>query len=544
MLGFLSFAPPSIAAGTDVPAGPPNPAYAVWTIEASRDSYFRAPAAVGHAVYFGGQDGQFYAVAPTGDVRWGYRTGFGVHTAPAVDRHGVIYFGVFNVGLCALHPNGLLKWISPHAVSQGCAPAIGPDGTVYYLSSWDPEDPTRGPCLYAVASDGAERWRLPLLGNVEYAKPAVARDGTIYIRASTGIQGGSRLLAVEPQGQVRWEVADAGATDPVVGPDGTIYVAGTRQEFLAVRPDGTRRWTATLDTRVTSPAVVDHEGRVCFGTDDGWVHALSPQGELAWIFETHGPVRLMDALPPHPPRTSSRNRHPPIRWSPVRLRNGGVLITSERTLYVIDREGRPAWSRYLPGVAAAAATVDTSGHIFLPLWGVPGLRGGFHAFRGHAAIAREGWPCLGGGLRCTGLAGEPYEAFPAPPTLTTDTLERIARELRQSMSLTELHTWGMGIIASHRRPESEAAASEVVPLVHIPETSKPPEFLRRAFAPYRPWRPYLQRGPSRVLILSTPPSGGHGYALTIGPATFDQTGELCLKLLPGVFLSNHPQNPD
>src|SRR2546426_773779 len=87
-------------------------------------------------------------------------------------------------------------------------------------------------------------------------------------------------------------------TDPVIGPDGTIYFGANNGIFYALDPEsGAIRWAFPTDFdtfAIYSTAFVDQQGIVYFGAKDGKVYALQPPGEagqpvkVRWTFASGG----------------------------------------------------------------------------------------------------------------------------------------------------------------------------------------------------------------------------------------------------------------
>jgi outer membrane protein assembly factor BamB len=91
-------------------------------------------------------------------------------------------------------------------------PAVGPDGTVVVLDS--------SGFLYALTPDGGLKWATRTGG--ASGPPAVAGDGSIFVAAD------NRIIALAPDGTVRWQFDDPDSqgtvAGPSLGPDGNLYV--------------------------------------------------------------------------------------------------------------------------------------------------------------------------------------------------------------------------------------------------------------------------------------------------------------------------------
>ena len=171
--------------------------------------------------------------------------------------------------------------------------------------------------------------------------------------------------------QLRWVFStglsekDGGVeTDPVIGPDGTVYIGANNGIFYALNPEnGSIRWAfpTAFDTfAIYSTPMVDQQGIVYFGAKDGNVYALrAPKrgimGELVWSFNLGTTIQTSPAFTPDgtlvigaddwayygitPPRGGSG---PKVKW---RFQTQGTLITSpaiesDGTVFVASMDGK------------------------------------------------------------------------------------------------------------------------------------------------------------------------------------------------------------
>jgi hypothetical protein len=103
------------------------------------------------------------------------------------------------------------------------SPVVAGDGTIYAGSDEG---------LYAIKSDGTEKWSFPAPGGTQNA--ALGADGTIYL-GSTGA-----LYAVMPNGNQKWKFAISGSSvvSPTPSGDGTIYLASLDNKLYGISPAG------------------------------------------------------------------------------------------------------------------------------------------------------------------------------------------------------------------------------------------------------------------------------------------------------------------
>src|SRR5262249_34119964 len=119
--------------------------------------------------------------------------------------------------LYAVNSNGAQRWALPIGIVIFSAPVIAADGTIY-VGNIDGE-------LVAISSAGVEKWRFTIGGQV-LSSPAIGSDATIYVMARIlppSPQNG--LYAIDPDGSLKWHFAtNLSGTSPAIGTDGTIYI--------------------------------------------------------------------------------------------------------------------------------------------------------------------------------------------------------------------------------------------------------------------------------------------------------------------------------
>ena len=190
-----------------------------------------------------------------------------------------------------------LDWSFPEAVAPtliGAGVAIGADGTIYV--GWN-DAPAQTSHWYALSPQGGLLWTVDVPGLTGGGMPAIGVDGTLYFGSRVG-SGGS-LVAVDPGGSIRWILGglDPISSSPALGPDGTIHVAGGRHVH-AVDPQGEILWTYETPVRTfafSSPAVAS-DGTIYVGGDDHALHAINRDGSPQWTFKTGDLIRTAASI--------------------------------------------------------------------------------------------------------------------------------------------------------------------------------------------------------------------------------------------------------
>ena len=147
-------------------------------------------------------------------------------------------------------------------------------------------------------------------------------------------------------------------TDPVIGPDGTIYFGANNGIFYALDPEsGAIRWAFPTDFdtfSIYSTAFVDQQGIVYFGAKDGKVYALTAprkgiMGEVVW----------------------SINLGTAIQTSPAFTSDGTLVIGADDWAYygITPARGTSGakikWRFQTQGTLISSPTVDSDGTVFV-----------------------------------------------------------------------------------------------------------------------------------------------------------------------------------
>lgn len=334
----------SNAAAITVTARPPAQGRVRWrfTVDAN---YIQHRAAVGAdgAIYANDVNGNLYALAPDGGLRWVVRAGLlGGYGPVSVGLDGTIYVAalvfaptatVVNSGaIYAFNPDGTLKWVFKRAGGTIIAgPNVGPDGNIYAVAEYPGiglfalspagallyrtgvftlhggigEEIVFGPpsqlyfgfdmsglamaSLFGYTLDGSQRFQAPANNPNTQVQPAVGPNGNVYVaRFPTNI--GLSLGAYNPQGALLWnfyEFPGNAETQPDAGLDNTVYVGRNLATLLALNPNGSVKWryvdNGILFDPIVSPLdnLIFMGGRITYG-EPGFFRAVATNGQPLW----------------------------------------------------------------------------------------------------------------------------------------------------------------------------------------------------------------------------------------------------------------------
>jgi len=269
-------------------------------------------------IYFGTQYNTLFAVNPDGTEKWRYNVGKSVYddrfdvykgiiSTPAVASDGTIYFASLSDYFIALNPDGTEKWRYnvPFSCDTWTSPVIGKDGTVYTGSAirttegsdWRTENEDAVAGIFAFNLDGTLKWRFESNSDIA-GSIAIDDAGIIYAfigeNKETWTEEDTQawigyVKAISPEGKEIWKYhigfSESSAT---IAPDGTIYIGAGHEfrGFLALNPDGTKKWFYETPNDISIIPAVASDGTIYVGEWDGMFYAFNPDGSIKWTFKT------------------------------------------------------------------------------------------------------------------------------------------------------------------------------------------------------------------------------------------------------------------
>ncbi len=138
------------------------------------------------------------------------------------------------------------------------------------------------------------------------------------------------------------------AASPVIGPDGTIYLASTDARLYALAPDGSKKWEFQASESLFATPSLDASGRLYFGDLDGWYYSVSAEGVLRWKH------RVAEG-------TDKR-----ILASPAVTPEGFSFFAAwNNQLYSFSPDGSLRWQAALNGLPTGPPALDTLGNVYV-----------------------------------------------------------------------------------------------------------------------------------------------------------------------------------
>jgi outer membrane protein assembly factor BamB len=193
------------------------------------------------------------------DIKWTWSAD-GPVGSPVVGIDGSIYvtayLGIYHEEVVALNPEGTVRWRIQTTDGQYAYPTIGIDGKVYVIFSPTDADDS---LLALNPIDGTTAWSFNLgksslgIGYSTFgnnSRPLVGPDGTIYVASASGTAGYGTIFAINPNGTQKWswdtstdDLYCGGSTyliycaiesTPALAPNGTLYVKPYGQGVIAL----------------------------------------------------------------------------------------------------------------------------------------------------------------------------------------------------------------------------------------------------------------------------------------------------------------------
>ena len=121
------------------------------------------------------------------------------------------------------------------------------------------------------------------------ASPVIGEDGSIYVASTDGV-----LYALGPDGQAKWTYTAQESIygTPAIGPGEVIYFADLSGHFYAVGADGALKWVFPVPTgdhrRILGAPLVTPDGLSFFGSWNNGFYCVEPAGTMRWQAKLSG----------------------------------------------------------------------------------------------------------------------------------------------------------------------------------------------------------------------------------------------------------------
>lgn len=184
----------------------------------------------------------------------------------------------------------------------------------------------------------------------------------------------------------KWSVPLGGRSDssPAIGADGTIYFGTWEGNLLALRPNGARKWTFRAGREIRSSPALGTDGTVYFGCRDRKFYAVGADGQEKWEFKTgawvdSSPVIGSDgtlyfgswdnsfyALDSSGARKWVFQTGGPVVSSPAIGADARIYFGSHnRKFYALKPDGTKAWEYVTGGAIISSPAIDKDGTIYI-----------------------------------------------------------------------------------------------------------------------------------------------------------------------------------
>ncbi|NPV88381.1 PQQ-binding-like beta-propeller repeat protein [Coprothermobacteraceae bacterium] len=138
---------------------------------------------------------------------------------------------------------------------------------------------------YSLADNpGTVKWKYKMtVTDQVLSSPVIGSDGTVYVASRP------YLYAISRDGAEKWKFkmfdevnAAKYLSTPAIGADGTIYAGSDNGYVYALNPNGTLKWKALVKDFVHGSICIGNDGTIYAVTEDGTLYALNPNGTQKW----------------------------------------------------------------------------------------------------------------------------------------------------------------------------------------------------------------------------------------------------------------------
>ncbi|GAA0856781.1 hypothetical protein GCM10009114_19990 [Aliiglaciecola litoralis] len=285
-------------------------------------------------IYFGSDDGNFYAMSKDGQLRWVYEGTSLIRTAPLLVDDKYLYFGDMDGLIVKLDLQGSVIW-KKQIEGNGFTGILGLSSdrtSTIYVTSRDFN-------LYAIDFNGNIKWSLVTGGYIN-SNPSVAKSGTIYTH------GWKNVYSIAPSGDINWvtPLTRTVTTSISIDKNENIFFGLEDGKIYSFSKEGNKRWEYFASYGLKSSPAIDAQDNVYFAAGDKGLFSLSNQGELNW--------------------NSAINAF--VESSPIITSKGYILIgDNEGRLSAFSKSGSLKWQFATDAFITSAPSIDNGGQIYL-----------------------------------------------------------------------------------------------------------------------------------------------------------------------------------
>ncbi len=170
-------------------------------------------------------------------------------------------------------------------------------------------------------NNGTVLWTFDINESTTPYTSVIDSSGVIYVSDIV-----KSLYAINPNGSEKWHADfDSGPGTPALSPnEETVYIDCWDGKLYALDSStGRIEWNYSTGSHVDCAPTVTEDGTIYFGSGDGNLYALNPDGSLKWSFDTGAPL---------------------YRSSPAVSENGMVIFAGKGSIYALNPDGSENWS--------------------------------------------------------------------------------------------------------------------------------------------------------------------------------------------------------
>jgi len=305
---------------------------------------------------------------------------------PAYGPDGGVYVGAQNGFLYALDATLRLQWKRDLGAPIYGGVLLTPEGTLYVG--------TEGKVLWSFDRRGNLLRKTTLDAPIE-TTPAWSNRGHIIVTV------GREVVALGPDGAIVFRARAWGKflSNPIVDDEGGVYAGSQDGNFYAFGADGVERFRVHPGPAIDSDAVLGPEGSSFFADTQGRVHAIDEWGEIRWAVALGSAVRAPLARGPND-TLLALTQGPRVCLFVLAMESGHIL--AKHVIALTDSED----SRVPSG-----PTVDAGGRVWFggpsdKLWLLATLRGPARSLALPAPLSARPWIGESGNLLMTESTGE------------------------------------------------------------------------------------------------------------------------------------------